>query len=86
MITVFDPKETICIRLKENSSDFIVIDLETLEEKVVPIIKFYGPDFKYDGEFKRAFLNVFPGKSIIIFFSEAYQKLEEIRYFNRVDW
>lgn len=86
MINVFEPKKAICIRLKENSSDFIVSDLETLTEKLVPIIDFYGSSFKYYGEFERKFLKIFDGKYDIIISSEAREKIEEILHFNRVDW
>ena len=86
MINVFEPKKAICIQLKENSSDFIVRDLETLNEKLVPLISFYGSTYKYEGEFERKFLKVFHGKYDILISSEARQKIEEIIHFNRVDW
>ena len=86
MINVFEPKKAICIRLKENSSDFIVRDLETLSEKLVPLVNFYGSNFKYEGEFEREFLKVFHGKYDILISSDARQKIEEIIHFNRVDW
>ena len=86
MVTMINTKKTISVRLKEKSSDFIIKDLETGKEKFIPIVKLYGPNLKYRGEFERTFLKQFPGKSDIIIFEDACMKLEEILYFNRVDW
>ena len=79
-------KKAISVRLKTNSSDFVIRNLETGEEKVIPMVRLYGPNLKYRGEFERTFLKQFPGKADIVIFDDDCQKLEEILYFNRVDW
>lgn len=85
MITMISAKKAISVRLKTNSSDFVIRNLETGEEKVIPMVRLYGPNLKYRGEFERTFLKQFPGKADIVIFDDACQKLEEILYFNRVD-
>lgn len=49
MITMISAKKAISVRLKTNSSDFVIRNLETGEEKVIPMVRLYGPNLKYRG-------------------------------------
>ena len=64
MITMISAKKAISVRLKTNSSDFVIRNLETGEEKVIPMVRLYGPNLKYRGEFERTFLKQFGGNPV----------------------
>lgn len=76
---------TVCVNFDTKKNLFIVEDIETKKTVPMPTQLFFGILFKYEGDFKSAFLKAFKNKMHVIYSDEAKEKIEEIMNFNRID-
>ena len=81
MYSIFNPKKTILVDYQDKN--FVVEDLLSRKCQSLPERQFYGPSFKYRGDFFRKFLNCFSEKTEIIFTDEGHSHYMSLKTANR---
>ncbi|OKZ56424.1 MAG: hypothetical protein BHV99_05640 [Clostridium sp. 26_21] len=79
---------TIFVTFEETGNgngNFAVYDMRTGEKKIIKASSLQNNLFKMPSDFKNAFKNAFPGKLKVVYSEPAFEEVNILMEFNRVD-